>query len=692
MERLTTQEKLDLYYLARNVIWRYELDQFEEEVIKRIDAILSKLNRELSTRLNDYAAKSYSKQRIEDLLAEIEVLSAATHMSMSNTIAEASGAVGYFSLAEQSDILSVGGRSTKIKGIGMGASDFSALFLASPLGGKMLQGWVDSTLGAGQDAIREAINKGLFLGEGYPGIIRRVLKESDNITRREAITLVRTYVASAHSTACEAVYAENANSVSWLKWSAILEPGYIKTGRGTCLRCSALDGQRWKYGEEHPPWPLHPNCLTGETTVFAPDKIAAFISSYDGPICEIGLSNGARFSVTANHMFLTTEGFVPAYLLNKGTKVLHNPMLKGIVDSQPNNNRNPFRIDETVESFSKASGMGSRSVPMAPEHLHGDGEFIKGDINIIAPNSLLKGDFEAFFDEHGSKLPFAFCSPSEFGLLAQGLPMQLLFALKNAANGGVGGLSVFEVFLRSSGHHHEPVSSNNVSGGDSSLQDTATDSPPANPMLLGQSFFRRPREILFNEILNRERNSFFKLDRGPSPYKNALTLQNRDNGTLGIPEVIRDLSSKFSAQVSFADVSFNIIRDSSCQVYDLQTLTTLYHVDGALSSNCRCLLLPVADWSFLGIPDDALDEAVRPYTIRPDKNIGAGGTRTIIEAGQHQGDYASWFEKRGKGFKLNVLGAKRYELYQQGMDFSKFVDSKTGDLLTIKELEGKNAR
>ena len=92
-------------------------------------------------------------------------------------------------------------------------------------------------------------------------------------------------------------------------------------------------------------------------------------------------------------------------------------------------------------------------------------------------------------------------------------------------------------------------------------------------------------------------------------------------------------------------------------------------------------------WRDLGIDIDELEDAARPYTIRPDKNIGAGGRREILEYGQHQGDYASWFEKQDEAFQLNVVGPGRLALLKGGkVKFGQLVDG-AGNLRTLEKLE-----
>ena len=106
-----------------------------------------------------------------------------------------------------------------------------------------------------------------------------------------------------------------------------------------------------------------------------------------------------------------------------------------------------------------------------------------------------------------------------------------------------------------------------------------------------------------------------------------------------------------------------------------------------LSSNCRCVALPVLkSWRELGLDRDELEPAIRPYTIRPDVNIDAGGMRTIIESGRHQGDYASWWAKQDRAFRVNAVGPGRFELLEAGkIKFEDLVDAQ-GRQRTLEEL------
>lgn len=258
----TPQDQLDYYYLVRNIIWRYRLDDAEEAVIKRLATLLEEMRREVSGAILRYRPEQYTRQRLAQLLQEIELYSAATKAAAGSVIAEASGVALEQSIIEQAHILSVGGRAAAVRGVGvgMGGVEFGALMATTPLGGRALQGWVDAAFAEGQEAILNAIQTGLFQGEGYRKIVKRVLAEAEEMTLREAVTLTRTYVQTASVAAQEAVFQNNKDVIGWLEWSAIMEPSYKQTGRGTCLICAGLDGQRYRPEEEKPPMPRHPRC------------------------------------------------------------------------------------------------------------------------------------------------------------------------------------------------------------------------------------------------------------------------------------------------------------------------------------------------------------------------------------------------------------------------------------------------
>ena len=264
--RQSTQDLLDLYRLGRNVDWRYRLDQYEDRALNSIlatlDAARVEIGREFETRLARLT--SWGADRNEAILGELEALTLGVRQRLAGDIADAAAVAGQYSAAEHSDILSVGGRAVGINDVALSAGQFRELFGGTPVGGRLLEDWVSRAFETTvQGEIRQTLNVGMLRGEGYRKLVARLGKSFNDGTKlaeREAITLARTYVQSANVAAMEAVYRANADVVTGERWSSVLEPGYRNTGRGTCMRCAALDGREWKLGEARPPCPLHPRC------------------------------------------------------------------------------------------------------------------------------------------------------------------------------------------------------------------------------------------------------------------------------------------------------------------------------------------------------------------------------------------------------------------------------------------------
>lgn len=108
-----------------------------------------------------------------------------------------------------------------------------------------------------RSALKRAILKAAIEGHGYEKMTQNLLAEAVSqgqaITRREAITLARTYAQTANVEAQKAVYAKNSDVVYAQKWVSVLD-------NRVCPRCASLDGAIYKNGEQMPPVPLHPRC------------------------------------------------------------------------------------------------------------------------------------------------------------------------------------------------------------------------------------------------------------------------------------------------------------------------------------------------------------------------------------------------------------------------------------------------
>lgn len=689
---MNQKEKADLYLLARNVRLRYALDDLEEEALGRLlkgyDAARKYVIRQLD-RMGPKMDGSFTKDRALAVLDHVYEMTAGVRSEMGKGVGDMCAEAGEMALKAHNDIVSFGGKVAGFKAVELSREQVRSLVVDTPIGGKSLAGWVDRTFDFQmRERIQAEVIEGAILGEGYPALVKR-LENGLNLARRDSITLARTYVQNVNTSAQEAVYKVNDDIVKAVEWTATLEPGYRKTGRGTCLRCAALDGRQWPLKEPHPPAPLHPRCLTGETPVFAPDKLAAIVSTYDGPVFEIGLSNGARFTVTANHMLLTPAGFVPAKLLRKGSHVLYDALVQRVVFGNPDDNHRVPCVEQVVGALAEAPGMMTVRVPVAAEHLHGDGVFVEGGVDVIAPASLLRGDLESFALEHADKGLFGWPDIAEVPLAAKRDLVEPLLWLRAATGGGVGGLSVSDIFISGPSSHHQAIGVRQPSGVHPSTLQSSPDNIAAYAECLRQGVLGLAPSVPGGNLGNGQIGPSGLAPQGLRPVGSNAVPPGYDAHRVRVnAEVLGNLAARFPGRISDADVLFIREKHFRGHVYDLQTFSSLYSIPGVITSNCRCLLVPVTkSWRELGIDADEFEAEVRPWTTRPDKNIDAGGRRTIIEHGFRKGDYGSWFKDQSAAFQRNVLGPGRYELWESGALEWRDLADEWGNLRTLDELK-----
>ena len=162
-----------------------------------------------------------------------------------------------------------------------------------------------------------------------------------------------------------------------------------------CEICGPLHGVEVEIDEYFPGGydapPAHVNCILPGNIIDPLGNIFAVTKSlYNGGCIEISVSNGSRITVTENHPILTNRGWVLAKNINVFDNVISTIDSQRITSSiNPNNNHRPTMIEEIFASTKKSLFMTSISVPTSPEHFHGDGKSINGNIEIIYTDSFL---------------------------------------------------------------------------------------------------------------------------------------------------------------------------------------------------------------------------------------------------------------------------------------------------------------
>jgi hypothetical protein len=261
MPDLTTRELQDLILLARNIQWRYQLDQYEEEALQFILRAVRGAERTVlaGIQARGPGLTEWSEQRSIALLDELSDLTLGLRVALTNDIADITAHAGAASYLTHNNIVSFDGMVSPFVSVALSAGQVRSLVLDTPVGGNLLQDWVERTFDRAMIAgIKEEILTGRLLGESYPELVTRITA-GFGMVERDAISLVRTYVQSANVGAMEAIYQANREVVKGVQWVATMEVGGSR-GRGTCLRCAALDGQKFAWNEERPPCPMHIRC------------------------------------------------------------------------------------------------------------------------------------------------------------------------------------------------------------------------------------------------------------------------------------------------------------------------------------------------------------------------------------------------------------------------------------------------
>ena len=664
--KLTDNELQRLVQLIRVTQWNYRLETYENEALKEILKSTRKVRQEINQRLKRVKPTSqFTKERLNALADEMQHLTAATQAQITKEITQVSVDAGTASYAKYNDILSFGGRVPHFNPVTLSAVQLRSMVTNTPIGGHLLNEWVTRAFDASlQATIKTEVMAGMMQGESYRSLVKRFDDVAFPKLERNTETLVRSYVQSVNVQASKDVAAANKDLVKSWVWNSVCE-------NRTCCACLSLDSRNEKYPIDGGPGiPLHPNCVLPETPIFSPGMRAAFVASYDGPVIEIGLTDGRRVTTTCNHMFLAPKGLIAAQFIRKGDKIFDSTIGKRILGSSPNNNNRPTLAKDVISTFSKSSGITTKRVPTASEYLHGDARFCNSDIDIIAPDSFLRDNRDVSLAEAINQIDFINSNIADrisFDTFCDF--MALLFTLRDT----------FVVNTISSTF--------DTGNSESLLYDSLRDTIKFGNSALGLS-----SEIFFADIFRGDFDPLLIFDSKSNLFSFQKPINSREFSSRDISNIF----NQFPRQIELADVLFVNKRHFSGHVYDLQSFSSLYIVNGLVSSNCRCFPEYITKtFRELGMDIDEIKQAYKPYTVRGNIDsvtgkitagkVSTGGGR-IISTGRFLGTYEDYFKIQSKAVQLQTLGPGRYELWKKGLSLSELTD-KNGKLRLLKELQ-----
>ena len=262
---MTRQEEITL---ARLVDMQLKIDGMERATLRRLSKYYKTAIKGLLAdvkRARGKSARLWTNTRLIALLEETQLQHQAIINTMTRTTAAASVAAGAFSYENMNNLISWDGAVKTFNQVSLTVPQMTQLVTSQKLGGKLLGDWIGDALKPNLFPIVDELKQGFIKGQSYDKIARRIRQELDFLPgskkARDMETIVKTYIQSMQVNAMDDVYAANKDIVKKVEWSAIMEPGNTKTGRGTCPRCMALDGQQWiTDSPTRPSMPLHARC------------------------------------------------------------------------------------------------------------------------------------------------------------------------------------------------------------------------------------------------------------------------------------------------------------------------------------------------------------------------------------------------------------------------------------------------
>jgi hypothetical protein len=364
----------------------------------------------------------------------------------------------------------------------------------------------------------------------------------------------------------------------------------------------AITGDNATYGTAYHP-PLHPHCCLPETPVVAPVGIAGIKAHYDGPVVRIHLIDGSDVTVTPNHMLLTPNGFATAASLMDGDDLVHYPVGERVASGDPDDHRDPPSIEKVFESWAESGRMVVRRVPVAPEYLHGDARFGKGDIDVVSSDGLLGGNRDPAAPEPAGESQFRGrdvrvpCLSRDCHLAA------VLFALRDATDGGVGRLREAKAIIGAHAAVPDLLAVRDSANLHPGSDESAADGAPRQAVAPGKRQDGMTGPVQGDHLVGVDRLPRVVPDPFEFPDRNPGLHEAVAERAAGDADRIRECLERFPGSVATRQIVKVEMLHYSGPVYDLQTLTSLYLIgSGIVSSNCQCTILSVLSPAYSGEP------------------------------------------------------------------------------------------
>ena len=248
-------ELYEMYQRARALVWRNNLDQFEEQallaVLATMDAGRLAIMREVVSSFEGVSSVSLQSIRLKEALAKLDEITAEFRAELVKQYEALAKAVIDPAMSEAANAMSANGL-IDIQSPSLTSAQIDQAVSGDLVGGRSVEEWVTSSFDATvKNEVRQAFasNKASILeGKGIPKAVEAGLNQA----RREAQTLTSSVISAANDVGRKSVQEANLGQFEDWVW--------ITAGDNhVCLRCLPLHGHEFAY-DEGPPLPRHLHC------------------------------------------------------------------------------------------------------------------------------------------------------------------------------------------------------------------------------------------------------------------------------------------------------------------------------------------------------------------------------------------------------------------------------------------------
>jgi hypothetical protein len=488
---------------------------------------------------------------------------------------------------------------------------------------------------------------GLTKGDHPYVVARHMTEDVDGIDRNQANMLARTEIMRVHAEgqldAMEDLGVDELGVM--VEWSVSGLGTTAKNNPSPCEICAPMEGTTFKVEEARGLLPRHPNCLTGESVVRANDALGLVHTHFTGEIIQLVTAKGRRLSVTPNHILLTQYGFLPARFAYKGLKVVEAAGFDALTVETPDDHGGEACIADVFATLAKDPRMLSDRVPFSPEYLHGDGRFCESEISIVWPDSKLRdqGDGPGLFCKAKQlQFPILQLGRVERPLAALGPVATFLHRVATAADSSMGGCRDALAILLARTLEANQHGLAEGSGFDALSPQAINDYTARTPEALRDSL---NRHALLKQLGDLSVGQLQEIAVGgagdvlPRLDVDAGFLEPVANAVISDSEGFGNGGRALASLVTFDELSsVERVHVSNLPVFDVQTWSTVYRVNGLVTSNCMCVFVPA------NVGEDARGqvrtrERIQAAISRSVKaEIPAGSDRTVEE----QKDKTTW--------------------------------------------------